>query len=199
MMHQDFFQTLYRVAQRLVFVVVARVGTKSSALRAHLAEAMNGTDHAASFVREPYIEAAHSYVRTEQCLQDLSGGLLGPKSSMHWTARATGPEDRPRNRFRREVRPFRHQVEAWRALLDPNPKSAIISSGTGSGKTECFLVPLLNTLRSRRPGGPTGRHSSDYPVSAKRPHQQPEGTSVRLDIAILRQNSLRSLQRRNQE
>jgi ATP-dependent helicase YprA (DUF1998 family) len=38
-------------------------------------------------------------------------------------------------------------LEAWRALREPNPaRSVLVSSGTGSGKTECFLVPILDDM-----------------------------------------------------
>ncbi|KHT63546.1 DEAD/DEAH box helicase [Photobacterium gaetbulicola] len=42
--------------------------------------------------------------------------------------------------------PYRHQLEAWEHLSKPEVKSVVVTSGTGSGKTECFLVPLLNDL-----------------------------------------------------
>jgi DEAD/DEAH box helicase domain-containing protein len=49
----------------------------------------------------------------------------------------TWPIDRP---------PYKHQIEAWQHLIDDETKSVVVTSGTGSGKTECFLVPLLNDL-----------------------------------------------------
>ncbi|PSV27995.1 DEAD/DEAH box helicase [Photobacterium sp. GB-72] len=49
----------------------------------------------------------------------------------------TWPLDRP---------PYKHQLEAWDYLSAEKVKSVVVTSGTGSGKTECFLVPLLNDL-----------------------------------------------------
>ncbi|MBB1441372.1 DEAD/DEAH box helicase, partial [Shewanella sp. SG41-4] len=46
----------------------------------------------------------------------------------------------------KERAPYLHQHESWRILGASSPKSTVITSGTGSGKTECFLVPLLNDL-----------------------------------------------------
>lgn len=40
--------------------------------------------------------------------------------------------------------PFKHQVESWNALADG--KSIVVTSGTGSGKTECFMYPVLSDL-----------------------------------------------------
>src|SRR5690606_31789761 len=41
---------------------------------------------------------------------------------------------------------YEHQLEAWKALSGPERRSVLVSSGTGSGKTECFLVPMLDDL-----------------------------------------------------
>lgn len=48
--------------------------------------------------------------------------------------------------FKGDVYPYEHQLNAWDALTEAEPKSAIITSGTGSGKTECFMMPILNDL-----------------------------------------------------
>jgi DEAD/DEAH box helicase domain-containing protein len=46
----------------------------------------------------------------------------------------------------KERAPYLHQHDSWKILGALTPKSTVITSGTGSGKTECFLVPLLNDL-----------------------------------------------------
>jgi DEAD/DEAH box helicase domain-containing protein len=50
--------------------------------------------------------------------------------------------------------PYAHQQQAWKRLRsDGEPASSIIATGTGSGKTECFLYPLLDhCLRNPGPG-----------------------------------------------
>jgi superfamily II DNA/RNA helicase len=45
--------------------------------------------------------------------------------------------------------PYIHQHESWTILNDSTPghaQSVVVTSGTGSGKTECFLYPVLNDL-----------------------------------------------------
>lgn len=49
--------------------------------------------------------------------------------------------------------PYAHQIDAWRHLRAPDPRSLIVSSGTGSGKTECFLTPILDRLVELSGGG----------------------------------------------
>lgn len=46
---------------------------------------------------------------------------------------------------------YRHQAEAIRKANEN--KNLIITTGTGSGKTECFLIPVLNQLLKEKEGG----------------------------------------------
>lgn len=46
----------------------------------------------------------------------------------------------PKNRH-----PYKHQVKSWEALLNEN-KSIAVTTGTGSGKTECFMLPVLQDI-----------------------------------------------------
>ena len=49
--------------------------------------------------------------------------------------------------FPARQRPYRHQLQAWQTLIEGSPpRSVLVTSGTGSGKTECFLIPILNDL-----------------------------------------------------
>ncbi|WP_230460137.1 DEAD/DEAH box helicase, partial [Sansalvadorimonas verongulae] len=49
-------------------------------------------------------------------------------------------------RFPIKAEPYKHQLKAWQTLLKPEANSVVITSGTGSGKTECFMVPILQDL-----------------------------------------------------
>ena len=40
--------------------------------------------------------------------------------------------------------PYKHQSESWKTLSEG--KSIVVTSGTGSGKTECFMYPVLSDL-----------------------------------------------------
>ena len=49
---------------------------------------------------------------------------------------------------------YRHQVEA--TLKAGEKKNLIITTGTGSGKTECFLIPVVNELLKEQEAGTLG-------------------------------------------
>lgn len=65
--------------------------------------------------------------------------------------------------------PFAHQSRAWRRLTSKNnhPQPTLITTGTGSGKTECFLYPLLDhCLRAKRSGKQGIKAIVLYPMNA---------------------------------
>ena len=50
-----------------------------------------------------------------------------------------------------KFQPYEHQYQSWKALLsdkteDGKPLSICVTTGTGSGKTECFMMPLVKDL-----------------------------------------------------
>ena len=51
--------------------------------------------------------------------------------------------------------PYRHQRTAFSRLAASAGRSTVIVTGTGSGKTECFLYPVLDYCREQAaaPGG----------------------------------------------
>lgn len=69
--------------------------------------------------------------------------------------------------------PYQHQYECWKTLSEevelPNgnmaKKSMVVTTGTGSGKTECFMLPLVSDLLR---GGETGKLQAIflYPLNA---------------------------------
>ncbi|MCR9105772.1 MAG: DEAD/DEAH box helicase [Gammaproteobacteria bacterium] len=67
--------------------------------------------------------------------------------------------------FHTEFPPFVHQEQAWRRLAsDRQPANTLVATGTGSGKTECFLYPLLD--HCRRQAGAGIKAIIIYPMNA---------------------------------
>ena len=61
--------------------------------------------------------------------------------------------------------PYRHQRTAMERLRSESGRSTIIATGTGSGKTECFLYPVLDYCR-REAGRPGIKAILIYPMNA---------------------------------
>ena len=66
--------------------------------------------------------------------------------------------------------PFKHQYRSWLRLFaggDHPPQSTLVTTGTGSGKTECFLFPILDAcLRDRKAGRKGIKAIVLYPMNA---------------------------------
>lgn len=66
-------------------------------------------------------------------------------------------------------RPHRHQLQAWQRLSsrEHKPEATLVVTGTGSGKTEAFLMPILDhCVRERRAGKKGIKAVVLYPMNA---------------------------------
>lgn len=63
--------------------------------------------------------------------------------------------------------PHAHQARAFARLLGNQPQSTLVATGTGSGKTECFLYPILEHCRQQQAVGAKGIKAIIlYPMNA---------------------------------
>jgi DEAD/DEAH box helicase domain-containing protein len=65
--------------------------------------------------------------------------------------------------------PYAHQLRAFERLAarDREPSNTLVTTGTGSGKTECFLFPILDHCRRARQRGELGIKAIIlYPMNA---------------------------------
>jgi DEAD/DEAH box helicase domain-containing protein len=78
----------------------------------------------------------------------------------------TAPEDAtlPFERITPGFRPYRHQLMAFRRLCGAAPQATLVATGTGSGKTECFLYPILDHCAAA--AGPGIKAIVIYPMNA---------------------------------
>lgn len=101
-----------------------------------------------SFLADPAFEAVFGWQVGDRSMSDLSGNLL---SDALVNAMDKPPKELADDyRFPRDQRPYSHQIQAWEVLAQESPQSLIVASGTGSGKTECFMVPILDRLVRQR-------------------------------------------------
>lgn len=91
-------------------------------------------------------------------------------------------------------RPFQHQYLAWRRLSSKakKPQPTIVTTGTGSGKTECFLYPLLDhCLRARKVGQKGIKAIVLYPMNALAADQEKRFAETVLTNADLQLSGIR--------
>lgn len=125
---------------RVTEAVLAQAGIRHNELNAFLRGRLSGLDVSrGALFAEPTIQAANGYISSGKRPADLAGSLLHPRL----VSALTGKEG---DDYRFNYPAYTHQLEAWTHLLAGESRSVLVSSGTGSGKTECFLIPMLNDL-----------------------------------------------------
>lgn len=144
----SFYTTLIeQLGRRATRAVLGLCGFRNDALREYLhARFDREAGMPGALLADPVFEAGFGWQPAERTLGGLEGKLLHPAlvGALREPQKKGLSEDYS---FPARRRPYRHQLDAWRALIEDHPpRSVLVSSGTGSGKTECFLIPILNDL-----------------------------------------------------
>lgn len=145
-MSRSYFSDLLPIlAERSKLAAISRLGFSNVPLRQHLSEVFDRPfGKTGSFLADPTFEAVFGWCPSDLTIADLAGSLLTDELV---AAMDKPPKDLADDyRFARSQHPYTHQVESWQILSNPDPQSLVVASGTGSGKTECFMVPILDRL-----------------------------------------------------
>ena len=141
----SFADVVHDLSQRSSRALSSQLAVRSPELRRFLIdtfEAPAGSDGA--LLADPIFEATFGWRLARETMADLAGaGTLTPRLV---GAMDSPPPDCADYRFGRDRRPYDHQLRCWRLLGQTPARSVLVTSGTGSGKTECFLVPILDQL-----------------------------------------------------
>ncbi|WP_295920342.1 DEAD/DEAH box helicase [uncultured Xanthomonas sp.] len=153
----DLDKMIMRLPEQAADAVIGMIRPRSRTLARHLKAVWAGeVGSEGSLLAEPFIEGAFPWLPLDKGWDGLDSGVLDPRT-IEVLKRVSFP-------------PYRHQSETWRHLTSSTPSSVIVSSGTGSGKTECFLVPILDRLVRLSDGGARGltgvRALMLYPLNA---------------------------------
>ncbi|HMV06770.1 MAG TPA: DEAD/DEAH box helicase, partial [Accumulibacter sp.] len=140
-----FSELLPVLAERAKLAAISRLGFANVPLRRYLAEVFDQPyGERGAFLADPAFEAVFGWQTVEPRMGDLAGSVLSERLVQ---AMDEVPGDlREDYRFARDRQPYLHQLAAWRVLAQNPPQSLVAASGTGSGKTECFMVPILDRL-----------------------------------------------------
>ncbi|WP_395752920.1 DEAD/DEAH box helicase [Prosthecobacter sp.] len=104
-------------------------------------------------------------------LEDPEEGIFkGPWLQLRRPFRPAGEGEQVPFVVQPPFHPFKHQSRSWRRLFaggERPPESTLVTTGTGSGKTECFLFPILDAcLRDRKAGKKGIKAIVLYPMNA---------------------------------
>ena len=97
-------------------------------------------ENTGSLIAPPVIEHKKEWMTHDETMRCLA--MRGFLREQTINALNSAEKERfPQDRF-----PYKHQFNIWNALKSKDVRAAVITSGTGSGKTEGFLVPILDDL-----------------------------------------------------
>lgn len=139
-MGQPFFPELFSVlAERSHQSVLSRLGYANIPLHRYLGTLFAqpyGTT--GSFLGDPAFEATFGWQAAKLTMAQLAGEgqLLHPELVTAMDKAG----------FSMKWHPYKHQEKSWRILAEDPRQSLVVASGTGSGKTECFMVPIIDHL-----------------------------------------------------
>lgn len=145
-MEQKYFSEMIALlASRANMGAMSWLVFASPPLRRHLMDVFSRPyGDTGSFLADPTFEAVFGWAPSDKKMKDIAGNLL---SHTLVNSMDNPPKEFSENyRFAKDRSPYAHQLSAWQLLSENKPKSLVVTSGTGSGKTECFMVPILDRL-----------------------------------------------------
>lgn len=155
-MKPAFFSSLLpELSTRASRATVGILGFSNEPLRRHLLSLFSRDfGEVGCFLADPVFEATFGWKTADEKMSQLSGKLLHP-GVVKGMDKPWG-ESAKDYRFPADAKPYSHQLAAWKALLGPGCQSVVVTSGTGSGKTECFMVPVLSSIAQSKAGSDNG-------------------------------------------
>lgn len=103
-----------------------------------------------SFLRTTFPSSTPTFEHTLETFLNEPGQVFkGPYYSLRLPFRPAPPGELPFEEIAFPYRPHLHQARAFARLCGDQPRSTLVATGTGSGKTECFLFPILDACAAR--------------------------------------------------
>lgn len=148
-----------RIRDSFILYVRTAFGTRFDTLEHEREKLLKNTR---AFYQEPWVEPLPRYRSSGKSIPDLGAGDLPGMSDEEIRAFKElvlcGLIDKP------EIQLYSHQLAMLQTVL--RGRNAVVTSGTGSGKTESFLLPLFAYLAKESAGwqapGPQVPHQNDW-------------------------------------
>src|SRR5262249_36954683 len=126
---------MYRLYIKSAFPLRSRV---LSSERERILSRPGDVDSQGVLSQPPLLETVPIYPTSGKNLDEAASTLPVEYGGLSGLAKKLFPAD---------IKLYQHQYESLRRALEANnPADLVITTGTGSGKTECFLLPLLAQL-----------------------------------------------------
>ena len=105
------------------------------------------------FQASEYSETSDPHALIDRLLEEPGALFKGPYLDIKLPFRVAEEAELPFRHLQLPFAPYQHQLSAFRRLAGDAPKPTIVATGTGSGKTECFMYPVLDDCLTRREQG----------------------------------------------
>jgi len=149
------FQKIYtEIQDRLKDAILSLWATGD----AHFQEYLSKLFEEEKFLAEPVFQNTFPWTPAEETFGDLTD--LFDTKFIKKLDKIKGEYEFPKDR-----NPYKHQITSWYKLLK-DKKSIAVTTGTGSGKTECFMLPVLHDLYENCQNEPGIRAIFLYPLNA---------------------------------
>jgi DEAD/DEAH box helicase domain-containing protein len=155
MTQHAFFTTLaHELSERAARACVGFISPRNDALRAHLLRAIAAPHgEPTSLLAQPVFEALFEW---ESSGVDLTSLGLHPNTVKALRTASSLRDEQFEGLFPEGRVPYRHQAAAWKHLHDRDVRGVLVRTGTSSGKTESFLVPIIDSLARELAQQPDG-------------------------------------------
>lgn len=148
-------QATRRIAQRYHGYLLSTYGPRSEALRADFERALKTQ---VQLTRGPFLEASPPFEDSKSLGELIAAGVLS--AGLAGLDPAVFPVDRPLRKHQ--------EMAIEKAVI--HRRNLVVATGTGSGKTECYLLPIVDHLLRERAAGslrqPGVRALLLYPMNA---------------------------------
>lgn len=129
------FRKIYNEIQdRLKDSILSLWATGDAQFQDYLSNLFDGE----KLLAEPVFQNTFPWTPAKETFGDLTN--LFSENFISKLDEIKGEYEFPKNR-----NPYVHQIKSWNILLKEK-KSIAVTTGTGSGKTECFMLPVLHDL-----------------------------------------------------
>lgn len=129
------FKNIYvETQQRIKDSLLSLWATGDATLQKYILEILEEE----KLMAEPVFQNTFPWTQDSKTFGELN--TLFSNSFIDKLDKIKGDYEFPKNR-----KPYVHQIKSWETLLKTN-QSIAVTTGTGSGKTECFMIPVLQDL-----------------------------------------------------